>query len=317
MARAVGLAAWEPNAESADLIRHVNQILREFRSSLPLTGRQVFYRLVATTGYDKTEKSYKALLEKLNRARRAGFIPFSSIRDDGTTISSPFGFSSEGHFYGSVASMAENFELDRSLNQDTIVEVWVEAAGMVPQVARVCEPYGVAVYSSGGFNSTTMKHSSSQRFVDRWRDRMGTWAGDWPPTVVFHIGDHDPSGVAIFTNLQKDTHAFVEDIIVEDLGGGFDDITGDSVVEWERLAVTPRQAADMNLLSAPPKASDSRSVNWHGETYQAEAIDPDDLATIVRGAVESVIDLEEWERTKAQEEAIRGRLVDWVAEVME
>jgi len=45
----------------------------------------VFYRLVATCGFDKTERSYARLCEAMARARRAGLISFDVIRDDGAS----------------------------------------------------------------------------------------------------------------------------------------------------------------------------------------------------------------------------------------
>ena len=56
---------------------------------LPLTVRQIFYRLVGAHGYDKTEQAYARLGEHLNRARRAGLIEFDAIRDDGITFAEP------------------------------------------------------------------------------------------------------------------------------------------------------------------------------------------------------------------------------------
>jgi hypothetical protein len=40
-----------------------------------------------------------------------------------------------------------------------------EAAGMAPQLARVAEPFGIGVLSSGGFSSLTDTHG----FATQWR----------------------------------------------------------------------------------------------------------------------------------------------------
>lgn len=286
----------------AALIDDINRILREYRASLPLTGRQVFYRLVATAGYAKTEKDYKSLLEKINRARRAGMIPWRSIRDDGVTVRSEFGYADEQHFYDGVKGSAEHFELDHAIGQDNRVELWVEANGMVPQAARAVEGLGVSVYSSGGFNSSTMKYDASRRFVARQERGQHT--------TVLHVGDHDPSGVAIYDNLMRDTWAFCEDL-------SSDFLAGQEIVTWKRIAITTDQAEELDLESAPPKPTDSRSNTWVGETYQAEALDPNVLADIITDAVEAELDLAQLESIRVREAAIRARLVDWVAEAME
>ena len=143
---------------------------------------------------------------------------------------------------------------------------------MVPQLQRVADPFGVAVYSSGGFDSLTDKH----RIGEEWAE----------PVTVLHFGDHDPSGVHCFSALNEDVAAFAEHY-----GGR---------IEFIRLAVTPSQASKYRLPSAPPKATDRRSFNGN-ETWQIEAIDPRDLAAIVRTAIEERLDREQYAAVLAQE----------------
>ena len=79
---------------------------------------------------------------------------------------------------------------------------------------RVADPFGIGVYSSGGFDSLTDKH------------RIGR---DWSePITVLHLGDHDPSGVHCFFALDEDVVAFAEHY-----GGD---------IEFMRLAVKEAQA---------------------------------------------------------------------------
>ena len=81
--RARGFKSWTPAPESVVLLDQVNAILDEYRAYLPLTIRQVFYRLVGAHGYEKTERAYTRLSELMNRARRARIISMNAIRDDG------------------------------------------------------------------------------------------------------------------------------------------------------------------------------------------------------------------------------------------
>jgi hypothetical protein len=73
MARARGLASWQPRAKSLALLDQVNAVLDEYRDHLPLTIRQIFYRLVGAYGYpkgtSKDRRPYLRLGEMLNRAR--------------------------------------------------------------------------------------------------------------------------------------------------------------------------------------------------------------------------------------------------------
>ena len=127
-------------------------MLDEYEDYLPLTIRQIFYRLVGAHNYEKTEHAYARLCEHLNRARRARIIPMASIRDDGGVISAPDSWDSVEQFMRTNRAMAADFTLDRSAGQKTRLVVDCEAVGMVPQLERVAHPLGVTVISSGGFD---------------------------------------------------------------------------------------------------------------------------------------------------------------------
>ena len=58
----------------------------EYEDYLPLTVRQIFYRLVGAYGFEKTERAYERLGNHLVRARRAQIIRFDAIRDDGVSV---------------------------------------------------------------------------------------------------------------------------------------------------------------------------------------------------------------------------------------
>ena len=156
-----------------------------------------------------------------------------------------------------------------------------EAAGMVPQLARVATDFGVPVISSGGFESVTEKHALAVEISDHGR-----------PTEVLHIGDHDPSGAHLFLALKEDVSAFAMPYGV--------------TVEFTRLAVTPDQITELRLETSPKKTEEKLAFN--GETCQVEAIAPDVLAQIVRDAIESRIDLTVFRRLLAREKRVRKEL---------
>ena len=220
---------WRPRAATHQLLDEAQAVLDEYRDQLPLTLRQIFYRLVGAHGYEKTEQAYKRLGELLNKARRARLIDMDAIRDDGFTSQLTTFFANAEAFINNAIAWAEELRLDRQKGQARRLVVWCEASGMVPQLARIADPYGIEVCSSGGFDSLTDKH------------RIGRlWAGRRAITVL-HLGDHDPSGVHVFSSLAEDIEEFAADY-----GGD---------VEFVRVAVTPGPARQYNLPSAPPSQS--------------------------------------------------------------
>ena len=280
--RVRGFAPWSPQAATLELLEQVRAVLREYENYLPLTIRQIFYRLVGVHAYDKTEQAYERLCEHLNRARRARLISFDAIRDDTSVVSEPDHWTSAEQFWATVQVMAEDFKLDRSDGQRSRLVVTCEAAGMVPQLERVAHPLGAFVISGGGFDSTTDKHKFAAALAEHDR-----------PTEVLDIGDHDASGVHKHLAYLEDVEAFTRD-----LGGS---------VTFTRLAVTPEQVRHYRLPTAPPKDTDNRA--FLGQTCQAEALAPDVLAEILRNAIEQRIDRRIYERVLNRERRVRRELL--------
>jgi hypothetical protein len=280
--RVRGLAPWTPHRTTRDLLDAVQSVLVEYAKYLPLTVRQVFYRLVGALGYDKTEKAYSRLGEHLNRARRAGLIQFDAIRDDGVTKIEPDAWDDARQLITTFVQAAEQFRLDRQAGQPRRLIFAVEAAGMVPQVQRIADPFGVGVHSSGGFDSLTAKYDLAARL------------GQWSRVEVLHIGDHDPSGVHLFSSMQQDVQT-----IARDLGL-------DADIRFSRLAVVPAQIVSLGLETAPAKPTDRRSFT--GETVQCEAIPPDVLAGLIQEAIETRLDRGAFEAVLAREMTTREGL---------
>ncbi len=281
-ARVRGLAPWRPQAKTRRLLDQVEEVLVEYAEHLPLTLRQVLYRCVAEYGYAKDERAYDRLCEALNRARRAGLIPFHAIRDDGAVVEQPLGFHGLPDFWSYIAEIATGYRRERLDEQGLVLEIWVEAAGMVPQVARVARPFGITVFSSGGFDSLTVKYDAACRIARR------------PcPTTVLHVGDHDPSGLSIFDSAAEDVRAM---------------LPNRWHANFRRVAVTPEQIEAYGLETAPPKATDRRG-NWVGGTVQAEALAPDELAAEVERAIEEYVDQDVLDGVVATEEAERSEIL--------
>jgi hypothetical protein len=117
--RARGFAPWSPREETEQLLAQIKAVLQEYVSYLPLTCRQIFYRLVGAHGYSKTEKSYANLCEALQRARRARVISMDVIRDDGGVSVGGPGWPSVEEYLASIREDAEYFRLDRTAGQKT------------------------------------------------------------------------------------------------------------------------------------------------------------------------------------------------------
>ena len=283
---------YNPHRKTRTLLEQVLVVLDEYAEFLPLTLRQVFYRLVGRYDFPKRENDYKRLGSHVSNARRAGWIPFEVIRDDGVMGGPPpLHFADEAEFWADMANYARHAELDALAVQDVNLELLCEAGGMIPQMQRVATPLSVPVYSCGGFDSLTAKKDLANR-LER----------DGRPAVVLHVGDWDPSGESMFDVLREDVTAFLS-VDVPDLD-----------VEFRRVALTPEQVRRYDLPTAPPKRTDSRSGGWT-ETCQLEAMPPDVLASIVSDALEDVVDIDLARERRAQSPAFRSQLLEQLADL--
>jgi hypothetical protein len=287
---------WRPQQKTLRRMAQVLEILSEYEQQLPLTIRQIFYRLVARYEYEKTINAYSNLSQMLTTARRArwetneGMLLFEAIRDDSFTAETASFFKDEAEFWQAVRNTAKRLRLDRMIGQERRLALWCESAGMIPQMRRLADPYGITVYNSGGFDKVTGKYEVAKAF---------SFTALKQPITVLHIGDHDPSGIHIFETLSDDVIAFAQTLAEENDFDAPD-------IEFVRVAVIPEQAHDLALPTALPNANDQRRFdefvvrhsslfgpeyldNDPDESWQAEALDPATLAQIVNDAIKSHI----------------------------
>ncbi len=293
------------------ILGHIRDILEDERDYWPLTVRQVFYRMVAKKGYAKTEKDYANLAEKINRARRAGYIPWDAIRDDKQSARYNPGHWSVYGFKVWLERQADRLRFHPALVQPCRIEVHVEAEGMLPQIARVAVPLGADVYSSGGFGSVTVQRDTALRMAKRE-----------VPTVVLSVGDYDPSGIALYQSFKENVLAFYTEgteYMGTDWGGegtcllGIETGMHQEFTEplFRRIAVTPEQIREHGFETAPAKKRDRRG-DWDGETVQCEAIPSALLAEIVEDAILEHCDPNLIEELQELGDAVRSLLKDEV-----
>jgi hypothetical protein len=284
--------SYRPSAKTRALLADVDQVLHEYRHHLPLTIRQIYYRIVGAYSYPKTEAVYESLCNHLNEARRGQRIAFDALRDDGVSVLQETHYQDADHFVATVADMARTYQRNKLVNQRARIEVWCEAAGMMHQLGAVANPYSIPVYSCSGFDSTSARYDIAQRIVAYPQD-----------SVILHLGDADPSGDAIFTALSEDVKAFVERLRYD----------ARQPVRFTRVALTLEQIRLFRLPTDTAKLSDSRTRRWAADrgsdaTCQLEALPPNTIAGLLEEAIGNEINLQQLAVDIAEERNERQRL---------
>lgn len=297
----IGLPEYRPYGKRRSILDHVQNVLETYASHLPLTVRQIYYRLVAThTEYPKEQKFYRMLVDTLALARRGGIIDFSAIRDDGVRIEHcGTGYAGLDHFQQSMLSYARGYTRDKFRHQPKQIFVLCEAAGMVPQIVRACGNYPVTVQSSGGMDSVTAKFDLARNCADE-------------DSVVLHVGDFDPTGLSIFHQLALDVPKMIDDYCQTNM---------ELVPSYEckRVTILDEHVRQFGLLTGRTKATDD-SKRWYPgiggnphATCEVEALPPDVLMSLVRRAIEAELDLDIYQADAAKEEAERLAAINAVS----
>ncbi len=271
-------------ARSIELINVCNEIIEDYQSQdLRLTLRQLYYQLVTRNVIPNVERSYKNLSSLVTDARMAGKMDWSAIED---RVRVPRRASEWISIQALVESALYSFRLPRWEGQSAYAELWVEKdalAGVLEPLAREAH---VTLMVNRGYSSASAMYESAQRF--------GRWAGEGRDLVLFYLGDFDPSGEDMVRDVRDRLFTFGVNVNVR------------------KIALTPAQIEEFNPPPNPAKMSDPRAAAFvaeHGATsYEVDALPPQELARIVRGAFEEVIDREAMDEVIEQEETAKSKL---------
>lgn len=263
------------------IIDAANFIISEYQAQgYKLTLRQLYYQFVARDLIANKQTEYKRLGGIISDGRLAGEIDWRAIEDRTRNLSALPHWSSPSEILESCASQ---FRLERWKAQHTRPEVWVEKEALAGVFAGVCAELDVPYFSCRGYVSQSEMWSAAQRL--RGYERRGQ------DTVIFHFGDHDPSGLDMTRDIRDRLSLF------------------GSHVEVERVALNMMQIEKYSPPPNPAKLTDARAeqyVQHYGyDSWELDALEPAVLTELVRTRVSSILDTEAWDEVADDEEASR------------
>lgn len=295
--------AYESNTMRADALAVAEQaavIAQEYADAgYDLTLRQLYYQFVArgltaswATGHN-TERSYKRLGSIVDKARMCGIIDWYHITD--RTRGASVG---QSHFDSpaDVISAARwSYHLDKWRDQPARTELWVEKEALAGILGQVARQRDVTYMACRGYLSSSAMWRSAQR--------LGRFLAEGLDVTVFHLGDHDPSGI----DMTRDNEDRLRMMITNDHGWQAAD-----ALTFERIALNMNQVRQYNPPPNPAKMTDSRAGAYAEEygyqSWELDALPPDVLVNLLNAKIDSVIDQDLWNTVHAEEENDRGRL---------
>lgn len=278
-----GCRAFEPRVftqERSDRIFRIRQVVEEYGAQgMNVTVRQVYYQFVARGWAESGDRTYSQVQSDLNVGRLAGLIPWHLVQDRGRGLR---GLRTWRSPESGIRELRAQYRLDLWADQEWRPEVWVEKQALEGVIGDVCSAPDVRVdfYATRGYDSQSQQYEAGRRMADYIR------RGQRP--IVFHLADHDPSGV---------------------------DMTRDVTERLAMFAGTPVTVVRLGLnidqvrkYSPPPfkvKRSDSRSDSYRAlygsDAWELDALDPSVLRDLIREAVLQVRDEALWSAALAEE----------------
>jgi hypothetical protein len=265
------------SAESAALIKKANEIIAEYEAQgFALTLRQLYYQFVARDIIPNNLRSYKNLGSVVNDARLAGLIDWNHITDRTRHLSKNAHWETPGDI---IESAAAGYRIDMWKRQPYRPEVWIEKDALVGVIDGICSELDVPYFSCRGYTSQSEMWVGAQR-IEKWARRGGQ------TPVIFHFGDHDPSG--------KDMTRDIVDRLQLFMGG----------VKLERLALNMDQIEEYQPPPNPAKTTDSRAAayieEFGNDSWELDALEPKVIVDLVETSVRALIDEDIWEEDEAR-----------------
>jgi hypothetical protein len=248
----------------------------------PVTVRQLYYQaeIVALPGIDKTESSYDKVQRQVLLLRRAGGLAYRHVADLTRWMRKPATFDSV------EAALQETARLYRkSLWRDAeaYVEVWCEKDAVAGVICPVTALYDVPLTVARGFSSETFCFEAVKARV-----------GDNRPYVIYYLGDFDRAGQDAAAELREKLERFAGERSVA-VAFTHLAIEESDIVQFDGVPGQVRVALkigdnefDRWLPTREPKRKSRNDQLWpHPFGYELDAIAPDDLRNLVRGAIEA------------------------------
>jgi len=275
---------------SRKTIELIEFVLLLLRRDHPMTLRQLHYAIfsAAVISYFNDQAHYKRLSRVTTLARRAyrewELGPNSEAYSE-PACSIPTGWIVDETRQEERVTVWQNarqyledtktdYRRDIWADQPQHVEIWSEKATILGSIRPICYEWGVTRQVTHGFGSCGMESRIGEYFASLKK-----------PITVFYLGDHDPSGRLIETDMHKR---------VETAAGIH--------FKMRRLAI---HLGDIKRFNLPPqriKATDTRATGFkarYGDsaaTVELDALPVQELRRRVESAITGVLDWDRWHR---------------------
>jgi len=297
----MALICYQPKkfqGHSKEMISLVNDVVVTYKTQgYDLTLRQVYYQMVARGYIPNNDKEYKKLGSLINDARLAGEIDWKSIEDRTRNLRGNSHWSSPGAI---ISSCAYQYEIDKWIDQEYHVEVWVEKDALVGIIGTACTPFDVSYFSCRGYVSQSEMWIAAHRLMNKSSEQG-------KKCIILHLGDHDPSGIDMSRDIEArirmfwQHHYYMDE--TNDPYGNF---------QFQRIALNWDQVQQYNPPPNPTKLKDARSTKYvrdYGmECWELDALEPRVIDQLIREHIAEYCDAQRFAAKQEEEQQAKDLL---------
>lgn len=260
-------------------LQQANAIIDEYAAKgFNMTLRQLYYQFIARGLLPENSLAqYKRLGDIMSRGRIAGLVDWNSLTDNNRYVRDNH-FAPDGEYIPHLQASAESWTINWWIDQEIIPMFMIEKDALAGTIDGICGNYQVPYIACRGYMSQSEQWRMGMRFRHLKKD-------GYKP-IVFHLGDHDPSGIDMTRDNEERLWMF----------GGH--------VEVIRIALNMDQVEEFNPPPNPVKGLDSRSPDYKDkfgeECWELDALDPQFIADLVETNIKSVLDMKKFEERKAE-----------------
>lgn len=288
------------------IIEKAEVILNEYaRQGFTMTLRQLYYQFVARDlfpedrrwrrlptgkfvrdpdGTKNANPNYKWMGGIVNDARLAGYIDWKMMEDLTRKLEERANWLNPTQL---MWAAQRQFHTDWWENQTHRPEIWIEKDALTGVIKPTCRKLDVPYFSCRGYSSQSAMWEAGQRMIRHMEN-------DQVP-YIFHLGDHDPSGMDMSNDIFKRLDLFL----------GHEGYYSYEDWHFKRIALSMDQINELNPPSDPAKLSDSRGAKYieqyGGRSWELDALSPTAMSEIITDAISEITDFEELEAAQALE----------------
>lgn len=268
----------------------INGILDEYRrQGYRLSLRQLYYQMVSRDYIPNNQRSYKNLGSLVSNARQAGLVDWKMIEDRNRGTNIPVHWESPAEI---VEAAANSFRIDKWECQPYHIEVMVEKDALSGVLEPVCRQLDIGITANKGYSSSSTMYEIGKRLYEEHLNNKDI--------CIIYLGDHDPSGIDMTRDVRERLQMY----------------SNVETIEVIRLALNWDQIELWRPPENPAKETDARYSAYVDEfgksSWELDAVEPAQLAELVRSAVLERRDEILWEIELNREEAMRFKLREFV-----